>query len=157
MTKLKLRDCTFADLAFVARNLRKQDQEEVIAGGGSDPSGGFAIAMMYGETWALEGPSGNACMVGGVCPTEEDGWGMCWMMGTDEILDHTREFLGMSRPFINSLHEQYHTLTNTIHSKNTLHIRWVEWCGFTVDRDPIPSPAGNGEVFFNIVRTKSDV
>ena len=62
--------------------------------------------------------------------------GCVWLLGSDELLKHRREFLRRSKEIINDLHVRYGKLWNAVWAGNTEHIRWLEWCGFTVHRPP---------------------
>jgi len=58
--------------------------------------------------------------------------GDIWMLATDELVEkHGREFARASRGWVDFLNTQYRCLSNIVDARNTVHIRWLEWCGFT--------------------------
>ena len=60
--------------------------------------------------------------------------GIVWMLGSGEIRRHQRDFLSNARRWIDLQHERYPLLTNRVDARNTQHIRWLEWMGFTMLR-----------------------
>lgn len=64
------------------------------------------------------------------------GVGAPWLLGTDAVETHAREFLRGSIAWRNQLLERYSTLRNFVDARNTASLRWLRWLGFTVF-DPI--------------------
>lgn len=75
--------------------------------------------------------------------------GVPWLLGTDGIHRVNREFLKQSRAYVERMHEYFPYLENRVHAENRLSIRWLEWCGFTIDDVPTSI---NGEAFFRFWR-----
>ena len=53
-----------------------------------------------------------------------------WLLGTDELITHKRKFLRYSKRWIHRINKVYGTIGNYVDERNTVHIRWLEWCGF---------------------------
>lgn len=58
--------------------------------------------------------------------------GVVWLLGTPRLLTISRQFLRESRDYLNLLSRGYSVLGNVVHRENTVHIRWLEWLGFTI-------------------------
>ena len=58
-----------------------------------------------------------------------------WMCGTDLIQWKTIEFLKASREVMQDILRPFSMVFNEIDSRNTVHIAWLEWLGFTIHRD----------------------
>ncbi|HVJ44378.1 MAG TPA: phage protein Gp13 family protein [Dongiaceae bacterium] len=60
--------------------------------------------------------------------------GIIWMLASPDIAspEIRREFIQRSREMCDRLHERYTVLTNYIDARNTLHLRWLKWCGFEI-------------------------
>ena len=57
-----------------------------------------------------------------------------WMLGRDEMLTDVHdkwEFLRQSRIHLANLHAMYPVLFNFVDARNTVHLRWLRWMGFT--------------------------
>lgn len=143
------------DCVYIARNMRADDLMEIRAGGYNDPL--LCLMDSYERT---EKPftgvwKGIPCCIFGVTrvryrmfDTEgcwcDKGIGAPWMLGTDEITTARWRFLRESRRWLDAVKIDYDLLHNRVHSKNTVHIRWLKWLGFQFDGDVVyPS----GEVF----------
>jgi hypothetical protein len=60
--------------------------------------------------------------------------GDVWLLGTDALATRplAGQFLRQSRFWLTALHEGCAPiLHNVIDARNTLHIRWLQWLGFT--------------------------
>lgn len=138
-------------LVHVAANLREADRQEAEASGEHDVLEVFRMGTERGRTWAVLTPEGEACLVGGVVP-DGPSMGLVWMMGTDAIMKHRKEFVRRSRSYVDALHQIHPILTNMVHAKNRRHIQWLRWAGFVFTRRITLS---NGEEFINFVRMKN--
>lgn len=61
--------------------------------------------------------------------------GVCWLLGSNDLvypLSNKSQFIRKSSQWLNVLHERYPTLWNLIDSRNTVHLRWVQWLGFEI-------------------------
>jgi hypothetical protein len=67
----------------------------------------------------------------GVSPTKTPDVGQVWMVATDQLLDHQKEFLRYTHSFIDKLHDHYPLLFNWVDARNTVHLKWLKWSGFT--------------------------
>tara|TARA_Y100001963_G_scaffold83655_1_gene115939 strand:- start:3694 stop:4032 length:339 start_codon:yes stop_codon:yes gene_type:complete len=59
------------------------------------------------------------------------GVGVIWLLGTDLLLGNTTRFLRESRFWMEQCARPYKLLFNYVDARNTVHIRWIEWLGFT--------------------------
>lgn len=140
-------------LVHVSENLRTADLEDFAGAGMVDPLGGFREAAAVGRCWAVLLPDGVACAVGGVIPSGDPLEGICWMMGTDELTRHSREFLRRVPDYLDALHELYPLIGNLTRQSNTLHRRWLQWAGFTL-LPQVQEIEGATEPFHEMIRIK---
>ena len=145
------------DCVEIARNLRESDLAEIIAGGHHDPL--LCLMDCYERT---EKPmtgtwDGVPICIFGVsrirhrffddqgkwCPR---GMGAPWLLGTDGIGMARWAFLKHSRGWLEEISSDYDLLWNRVHSRNSVHIRWLKWLGFHFGGESVyPS----GEVFLD--------
>lgn len=71
--------------------------------------------------------------------------GCPWLLASNELPLIAREFIPISKQWVNSLQEKYDVLTNYVHSKNTVSKRWLKWLGFNLLNER--TLGMNGETF----------
>jgi hypothetical protein len=80
--------------------------------------------------------------------------GIIWFLGS-ELLFHNpyrKLFIQNSRPVLHHLAQGYSLLSNQVESRNTVHIRWLRWLGFTFVRH-VPGSGRSGESFYEFLQT----
>ncbi|MFG1395868.1 hypothetical protein [Roseixanthobacter pseudopolyaromaticivorans] len=114
--------------------LRKADRAEVLALTGAPPEL-ILPACVGGDAWAMFTDTHE---LAGLCGVDHvvnfPGIGIVWMLGSDLIAKHQRDFLAHAKLWVEDQHQRYPLLTNMVDARNTRHIRWLEWMGFTMLR-----------------------
>lgn len=152
-----VRPASPSDALWLAPRLREADKAEVRAASGLDPAVALDFAVRSSRpSLAMMGDQGGCIGLFGAAPTVDPLAGIVWMLATDDLERHSRQFLRESRPWIGQLHRAYPLLFNFVDARNEIHIRWLRWCGFTfinrheefgVERRP----------FYEFVRINPDV
>lgn len=129
-----IREVADKDLEFLASNLRGADAVELAATYGTpDFLGGLRRSVRASSVVkAIEGASGNAMFLFGYAdwtPRSK----LIWACGSPEITHpaYRTPFLRASREVIRDWfagNPDTEYLINMAHSKNTVHLRWLEWC-----------------------------
>tara|TARA_R110002074_G_scaffold247778_2_gene419755 strand:- start:3799 stop:4260 length:462 start_codon:yes stop_codon:yes gene_type:complete len=131
MDKL-LTPTTVEDIDFVAPRLRKADYNECIASTGKKPRGVLHRSLDLGDiSLTLRAPNGDRVGLCGVVPSPLAEAGVVWMVATDDIYQHQTTFLRNSKRALKHLSEDYLVLFNCVDARNSLHIKWLKWMGFT--------------------------
>ncbi len=127
-------------MEYLAENLRKLDEEEVLALG-VDVLSTLEESAHYSETVYVIDVSGKPAGILGAATYRDGKWAL-WMLGTDEITQLSRQFLRYSKPMIRRLFDETgaQQFFNYTYAKNKLHHRWLEWCG--ADLGTIPQHIG---------------
>lgn len=121
------------DAHYIAANMRQDDRQECEAQLGLPPAFILPQAIGRPNVWTWE-EEGVPVAIGGV-DASIPSVGTVWMTSTDDIVKHRIKFLReLSKPMLELLHQDYPILTNMVDARNTLHIRWLRWLGFTVLR-----------------------
>lgn len=130
---LWVRSCLSGDVAQLSHRLRAADLLEIQAVMGGDSRTILEQGMVWSEPcFVIVDPEERSLALFGVVPDPgQAGVGRVWLVGTDELVSHSRCFLRHSRKWIEKLHERYPTLWNYVDARNEVHIRWLKWCGFT--------------------------
>ena len=56
--------------------------------------------------------------------------GAIWLLATDKLKDIQYSFLRENKKVIDFLNTKYKILWNFVDCRNSLHIKWLKWCGF---------------------------
>lgn len=58
--------------------------------------------------------------------------GIPWSLGTERVTEDALSFVKFGKLAVARMLKTYPVLTNYVHSKNKLSIKWLKWAGFTV-------------------------
>ena len=124
---------TVEDVEYISPRLRQADRDECLASTGKEPLGILHQGLNLGDiTLTLRAPNGDRVGVCGVVPsTAIPEAGVVWMVATDDIYQHQITFLRNSKRALQYLSEDYLVLYNCVDARNSLHIKWLQWMGFT--------------------------
>lgn len=122
------------DIPLISANMREEDVEEVKAASGLSPREALLWSLLHAK------PCMTICLADhtpaamwGVTPVDEM-MGKIWLLGTDDLVKDypvRRWFLRESRDQIDGLLSFYPVLGNCVDARNKVHIRWLQWMGFT--------------------------
>ncbi|MDP6213163.1 MAG: DUF2833 domain-containing protein [Candidatus Thalassarchaeaceae archaeon] len=129
-TDYTIRPSIHSDIFYVAHRMREEDVAEVRAAGGLDPvqaliEGFKNSRQCYTAEW-----KGEPFIMFGVAPVD-DVSGAVWLLGTPTVTKARVAFLKESRRIIDEFHDDFPLLFNFVDARNKVHIRWIEWLGFT--------------------------
>ena len=120
------------DLDHLAENLREADVQELYAQSGFTPEIALKLALLFSrQCKTMCDLEGTPIGVFGVSDTQTAGLGSIWMMATPDLLKHQRQFLRECREGIYEVSQGYSCVFNYTDARNTVHHRWLKWCGFT--------------------------
>ena len=143
-----IREAVEADVGELAETMRLCDRAEVLHSSLSSPLqallGGYLASR---QCFAIEW-QGRVVALFGVVGIKGSS-GCPWMLGTDD-LRRCWSLLRECRERIDGYLEEYHFLTNAVWAKNTVHIKWIKWLGFTFEG----SDVRNGQTFLHFHRRK---
>jgi len=123
-----------SDVDFLAPRLRAEDVAEIHANSGRDAKTTLLLGhLMSDQSYTMVGYDGDPVGMFGVCQSHLDGVGAVWMLCTDDLVRHTVPFLRQCRKggWLGRLHQSYPILANHVDERNVVHIRWLQWLGFT--------------------------
>lgn len=130
---LVIRPATAGDADLLAPCLRPQDRDEIYAvTGSSSPLPVLREGIACSDPClAATDAGGLPIALFGVIPGEVSA-GKVWLLGAPDLMQHRFSVGRLSRAWIESLHEQYAMLWNYVDQRNTAHVRWLRWCGFSL-------------------------
>ena len=142
------------DVATVANGMRAEDVAEVKAQSGSYPKGGLLFCFFMSKPcMTLVSRHGEPIAMWGVVPNEL-GSGRIWLLGHQSMFEDPCDkgyFLRESKIQLAKLHKQYSVLFNEVDARNKVHIRWLQWMGFTFIRKH-PQWGPEARPFYEFVR-----
>jgi hypothetical protein len=126
-----IRKATTDDAAYVARNLRPHDHDEVRALTGVSPSFVLPAYVEDGREVYVAGlPDNVPQVIWGADPIEGvDRAAVVWLLSTPVMYHHAQLFIPMSKKLWDGFHERYDLLTNFTDARNTRHHKWLQWLG----------------------------
>ena len=121
---------TLKDIKYLAPRLRQLDKQEILASVGQTPYEAlmtgylqnvlvFTIVNFKNEPVGIFGVNDVGNNVGAI-----------WLLATDKLKDIQYSFLRENKKVISFLNTKYKILWNFVDCRNSLHIRWLKWCGF---------------------------
>lgn len=119
----------------LAPRLRQADLREIEAASDLDPVDALQVgAALSVPSCTIIGNDGQVAGMFGVVP--EDHFGRVWLLGSDALVTKplSRQFLKECKQYLSGLEKLYPALGNVIDARNTVHIKWLRWLGFTFIR-----------------------
>lgn len=130
-----VRPATMDDAHRIAPLLRQQDKVEVLAASGEIPEVVIPRAMeaprgivMFAETTAHE-----PILIAGVRPWAPN-VGVIWMVGTPLMERFAWPLAREGRKAVDQWHRVFPLMWNTAWAENDLHVRWLQFMGFSLLR-----------------------
>lgn len=131
MTVIEIVPARASHIRRIASVMRQADRDEIEAATGRDAlpvlSASFRrssicmVALVDGQPEVIFGAGDLSVLTGLGAP---------WLLGSDVIERHWREFLRLSVHWLAQLLKRYAVLRNIVDCRNTVAIRWLRWLGF---------------------------
>ena len=136
---------------YVANNMRQADRIEITASHGYTPIEALVKGVAISTLSSVALINDEPCAVFGlVVENIITGFGVPWLLGTDLIFKHKRDFVEHTRIGVDEMLEVCPRLENWVHCENVKSIRWLKSMGFTMSD---PKPIGvNGELFMRFTK-----
>ena len=139
-------------IPHLAANMRGSDRREVWASHRHTPQEALEASLACSDlAWTCCVQSVPAFMWGVARQGAMTSFtGVPWLLGTPRMYAVRRDFLRHCLVYVNAMQEAFPLLENYVHAENQASVRWLEWCGFTVERE-IPELI-NDEDFYRFWR-----
>jgi hypothetical protein len=120
----------------LATRLRKADRDEIEAASGMEPVDALRVsAELSAPACSIIDNDWDEGEVVGMFGCVPDG--TVWLLAADALVQPPlrRQFLRECRTYLDAL--PYPLLHNVVDERNKVHIRWLQWMGFTFIGEPI--------------------
>jgi len=144
-----------AHIDRIAKHARESDINEAAVTGQSIREGLEEGVRLSVWAWTILAEDKPIAMFG-ASPSPVIGIGIAWMIGTPEM-DHNKiAILRRTKQFVTRMHNKvFHVLMNYVDGRNDKSIRWLKWCGFKMNKNPIH--VGPDKVpFYEFTRKQTD-
>lgn len=129
--ELNVRPSRILDARRVARNLRPADRREIAAFTRESAVRVLGDGILSSSPcYTITLSDGRPIGIFGTRESDHPESALVWLLGTNDLVTHSKTFLRFSRHFLEQFHEKYRLLYNVIDARNTVHLRWLEWLGF---------------------------
>ena len=129
--KPHLRLASEIDCIYLSENLRKEDIQEIQAVTGLPPLLSLLTGLkMSSVPLVICNADCKPVAMLGVVPNGLIGF--IWMVGTDDLKKISLSFLRNSKDVCDVLKGKHQILHNYVDKRNTLHVNWLKWMGFTI-------------------------
>lgn len=129
---------TEAAIQLIAADMRDADVAEIWASHRHTPIDALMRGWELSDLSVIVECDGVPCtMLGLVVDCVLTGSGTPWLLSSNHALKYKREFLIQSPPVIEQMLDTCPRLSNHVHTKNRVSIRWLKWLGFTIE-EPLP-------------------
>ena len=131
---IRIRPALSTDAIELALKMRKADLQEIQANLGEDPLTVLEHGIAQSRpSYAVVNKADRLFALFGVVPdTVAADVGLVWLLASDELAKYPFFVLRNTGKWIEILQQQYRVLWNHIDARNELHIRWLQWSGFTL-------------------------
>lgn len=147
-----VRFATLEDADYLAARLRHEDLQELIAAGSPSALTSLKAGILFSRpALSIVDANDKAVTMFGVAPSGDPFVGFVWLLSSDVIDKNKTKFLRHSRKWLEALHKDYPVLTNRVDARNTVHIKWLEWLGFTFI-NKVPGEGPGNLPFYEFLR-----
>jgi len=133
MKEAFVREAQLIDAIHLAPRLRKIDREEIRAASNvsclealvtpftSDNAKTYSVVKT--ETDEVIGMFGSA-------PSHDPEYGVAWLLSSEDLYNHTKEFVKQSPHWISEMGKGYTYLYNFVDKRNWKSLKWLQYLGF---------------------------
>ena len=114
--------------AKIALYLRQEDKNEIKALSRLSPEIGVAYSIASSQKGYAAYYDGTLTAIFGISN------GLIWLVGTDAITKHPITFFRTSKQIFHELTKGHNYLHNYVDARNKLHLRWLKWIGFSIEK-----------------------
>lgn len=143
-----------ADCIELASTMRVEDKEEIWHSSRILPLDALRLGLNYSDVcWTVEWEDKVVAIFG--VSRKDDLVGIPWMLASEDLKKIRKSFLKESKDYLEQMFQGYTLLSNSAWSKNTIHIQWLRWLGFSF----LPAqPRGlEGELFYEFYKVNNYV
>ena len=128
-----VRPAVLADALQLAPKMRIADREEIRASNGSSPLEALVIPFTYEKSrnYTIIGTANEGVMgMFGVTPTKDSEYGVAWLLSSENLFKHTKQFIKECPYWVSQMSEGYTYIYNWVDRRNWKSLKWLQFLGF---------------------------
>lgn len=150
-----VRPTRHGDVVAIGDRLRKADVDEIWASTHLGPMEALVMSRKASPICQTVVRGKEPIAIFGCAPEPERPLvAGVWFLATDELSKIRHSFLRGSRECVQRMLKEYPLLYNWVDARNTESIRWLKWCGATLEDAKPFGPEGLPFHFFSIKRSE---
>jgi len=128
-----VRPAILADAIQLAPKMRIADREEIRASNGSSPLEALVIPFTYEKSrnYTIIGTAKEGVIgMFGVAPTKDPEYGIAWLLSSEILFKHTKQFIKECPYWVSQMSEGYTYIYNWVDRRNWKSLKWLQFLGF---------------------------
>ena len=128
-----VRPAILADAIQLAPKMRIADREEIRASNGSSPLEALVIPFTYkkSRSYTIIGTAKEGVIgMFGVAPTKDPEYGIAWLLSSEDLFKHTKQFIKECPYWVSQMSEGYTYIYNWVDRRNWKSLKWLQFLGF---------------------------
>jgi len=126
-----VRPATSADVPLIAEDMRPADMAEVKAFSGVGPKRALFSSLRNCQAEVACLPNGVPVAMYGTVSSGVPNFGVIWMLAANQFHKLQVQFIRECCEHLDRISHPYRAVFNYTDARNTVHHRWLKWCGFT--------------------------
>ena len=128
-----VRPAILADALQLAPKVRIADREEIRASDGKSPLEALVIPFTYkkSRSYTIIGTAKEGVIgMFGVAPTKDPEYGIAWLLSSEDLFKHTKQFIKECPYWVSQMSEGYTYIYNWVDRRNWKSLKWLQFLGF---------------------------
>jgi hypothetical protein len=128
-----VRQAVLKDVLELAPKIRKSDREEIRASNNSTPLKALveAFTIKNNRIYSIVKTEDNSVIgMFGSAPSVEPDYGVAWMLSSEDLFKHTKQFIKECPHWINEMGVGYKYLYNFVDKRNWKALKWLQYLKF---------------------------
>jgi len=128
-----VRQAILKDALELAPKIRKSDREEIRASNNSTPLKALveAFTLENSKIYSVIRTEDNSVIgMFGSAPCADPDYGVAWMLSSEDLFKHTKQFIKECPHWINEMGEGYKYLYNFVDKRNWKSLKWLQYLKF---------------------------
>jgi hypothetical protein len=128
-----VRQAVLKDVLELAPKIRKSDREEIRASNNSTPLKALveAFTIENNRIYSIVKTEDNSVIgMFGSAPSVEPDYGVAWMLSSEDLFKHTKQFIKECPHWINEMGVGYKYLYNFVDKRNWKALKWLQYLKF---------------------------
>jgi len=128
-----VRPAKLEDSLQLAPKIRKGDRQEIMASDGASPLEALVIPFTQknAKIYSIIGTKSEGVIgMFGSSPTKEKGYGVVWLLSSEALFKHTKQFIKECPKWVNDMSKGYKYVYNFVDERNWKSLKWLQFLGF---------------------------